>query len=127
MQLSHDIPEGFLFFRRSTDDSATIVDRVVKRSFLLAPDRLIEDWPVANVDQLDDAAIEAIVALEPEVVLLGTGPQQIFPPASARAALLRRGIGVEVMNNAAACRTYNLLAGEGRRVIAAIMLPPQAA
>ena len=54
MQLSHDLPEGFLFFRRCTDDSATIVDRVVTRSFLLAPDRLIEDWPVANVDQLDE-------------------------------------------------------------------------
>jgi len=127
VQLSHDLPEGFLFFRRCADDSATIVDRVVARSFLLAPDRLVEDWPVFDVSQLDDAAIEAIVALEPEVVLLGTGPRQVFPPASARAALLRRGIGVEVMNNAAACRTYNLLAGEGRRVVAAIMLPTQAA
>ena len=127
MQLSHDLPEGFLFFRRCTDDSATIVDRVVTHSFLLAPDRLVEDWPVADADQLDDTAIEAIVALEPEVVLLGTGPQQVFPPVSARAALLRRGIGVEVMNNAAACRTYNLLAGEGRRVVAAIMLPAQTA
>lgn len=127
MQLSHDLPEGFLFFRRCADDSATIVDRVVAHSFLLAPDRLIEDWPVFDVGQLDDAAIEAIVALEPEVVLLGTGSRQVFPPASARAALLRRGIGVEVMNNAAACRTYNLLAGEGRRVVAAIMLPTQAA
>lgn len=127
MQLSHDLPEGFLFFRRCADDSATIVDRVVAHSFLLAPDRLIEDWPVFDVGQLNDAAIEAIVALEPEVVLLGTGSRQVFPPASARAALLRRGIGVEVMNNAAACRTYNLLAGEGRRVVAAIMLPTQAA
>ena len=127
MQLSHDLPEGFLFFRRCADDSATIVDRVVMRSFLLAPDRLVEDWPVADVDQLDGAAIEAIAALEPEVVLLGTGATQVFPPAAARAALLRRGIGVEVMNNAAACRTYNLLAGEGRRVVAAIMLPAQAA
>lgn len=123
MQLSHDLHEGFLFFRRCTNDSATIVDRVVTCSFLLAPDRLIEDWPVADVNQFDDAAIEAIVALEPEVVLLGTGAKQVFPSAAARAALLRRGIGIEAMDNAAACRTYNLLAGEGRRVVAAIMLP----
>jgi len=127
VQLSHDLPEGFLFFRRCADDAVTIVDRVVTRSFLLAPDRLVEDWPVADAARFDDAAIEAIVALEPEVVLLGTGPRQVFPPASARAALLRRGIGVEVMDNAAACRTYNLLAGEGRRVVAAIMLPAPAA
>ena len=55
-------------------------------------------------------------------MLLGTGARQVFPAREAMAALLRRRIGIEVMTNAAACRTYNLLAGEGRRVVAAIML-----
>lgn len=122
MELHHERPEGFLFFRSCAQDAVTIVDRVLTRSFLLAPDRLIEDWPVTQAGQLDAGAIEAIIALQPEVVLLGTGPRQVFPPIALRAQLLRRGIGIEVMDNAAACRTYNLLADEGRRVVAAIML-----
>jgi uncharacterized protein len=122
MQLSHDLPEGYLYFRACSADAVTVVDRVLTHSFLLAPDRIVENWPVVRADQFDLAAIEAIVALDPEVVLLGTGTRQVFPPREAQASLLRRRIGVEVMNNAAVCRTYNLLAGEGRRVIAAVML-----
>jgi uncharacterized protein len=122
VQLSHELPEGYLFFRNCSPDAVTIIDRVLTRSFLLAPDRLVEDWPVTRADAFDLSAIEALVALEPEVVLLGTGERQVFPPREAMAALLSRRIGIEVMTNAAACRTYNLLAGEGRRVVAAIML-----
>ncbi len=123
MQLAHDLHEGYLFFRRCSDEAVTVIDRVLTRSFLLAPDRLVEDWPVTTCAALDAQALAAIVALQPEVVLLGTGPQQVFPSAQVRATLLQQGIGVEVMNNAAACRTFNLLAAEGRRVVAAIMLP----
>lgn len=122
MQLSQDLPEGYLFFRACTATAVTIVDRALTRSFLLAPDRLIENWPVFSADQFDLAAVDAVAALDPEVVLLGTGERQVFPPREAQAALLRRRIGIEVMDNAAVCRTYNLLAGEGRRVIAAIIL-----
>lgn len=123
MQLSHEPPEGYLFFRHCTAGSVTVVDRKLTKSFLLAPDRVIENWPVTSADQFDRPTAESIAALDPEVVLLGTGVRQVFPPREAQAALLSRHIGIEVMDNAAACRTYNLLAGEGRRVIAAIMLP----
>ncbi|MFC4821426.1 Mth938-like domain-containing protein [Dokdonella ginsengisoli] len=126
MQFTQDLPEGHLFFRNCTADAVTVVDRVLTGSFLLAPDRLVEDWPVTAAAQFDAAAAEAIAALSPEVVLLGTGARQVFPPREPMVALLRRRIGVEVMDNAAACRTYNLLAGEGRRVVAAIMLPKAA-
>jgi uncharacterized protein len=122
MQFTQDLPEGYLYFRACGPDAVTIVDRRVTHSFLLAPDRLVEDWPVASADRFDLAAVDAIAALNPEVVLLGTGERQVFPPREAQVALLRRRIGVEVMDNAAACRTYNLLAGEGRRVVAAIIL-----
>ncbi|MFI4970936.1 MAG: Mth938-like domain-containing protein [Lysobacterales bacterium] len=125
MQLNHELPEGYLFFRNCAADAVTVIDRVLKRSFLLAPDRIVEDWPVVRADQFDLGAVDTVLALAPEVVLLGTGIHQVFPPHESRAALLRRQIGIEVMNNAAACRTYNLLAGEGRRVVAAIMLQSQ--
>ena len=56
-------------------------------------------------------------------VLLGTGERQVFPPAAAMAAGLRRGVGIEVMTNAAAARTFNVLASEGRKVVAGFILP----
>ena len=56
-------------------------------------------------------------------MLLGTGARQVFPPAAALAACLRRGVGIEVMSNAAAARTYTVLAGEGRRVVAGFLFP----
>ena len=122
MQLVQDFPEGYLHFRAGNAQTATIGDRIITRSFLLAPDRLVEDWPVLAAAGFDLAAADAVAALDPEVVLLGTGARQVFPPREAMAALMRRHIGVDVMDNAAAYRTYNLLAGEGRRVVAAIIL-----
>lgn len=123
MDLSLDRPEGYLFIRRVGERSVTVVDRELTASFLLAPDRAVEAWPVADVDDLDEGAGEAVRALEPEVVLLGTGARQRFPSAAFMAGFLRKGIGIEVMDNAAAARTYDLLAGEGRRVVAAFILP----
>ncbi len=122
MQLSHDRAEGYFHFRRSEPGAVVVGDRTLTTSFLMAPDRIVEDWPVAAAAGFDLAAVDAVLALEPEVVLLGTGERQVFPSREAMAALLARRIGIEVMTNAAACRTYNLLAGEGRRVVAAILL-----
>jgi uncharacterized protein len=125
MQLTHDPAEGYLFVRACTKHAITIVDRPLTKSFLLAPDRVVEDWPVTETSQFDAAAADAIAALNPEVVLLGTGERQVFPPRAAVVSLLRQGIGVEVMDNSAASRTYNLLASEGRRAVAAFMLPDE--
>ena len=123
MQLTQDPAEGYLFVRACHPHAITIVDRELTRSFVLAPDRVVEEWPVTNAAEFDLAAADAIAAMNPEVVLLGTGERQVFPPREAIVALLKRRIGVEVMDNAAASRTYNLLASEGRRAVAAFMLP----
>jgi uncharacterized protein len=63
-----------------------------------------------------------ILALDPELVLLGTGQRQIFPPAAFRAQFLSAGIGFEVMDTGAACRTFNVLVAEQRRVVALLMV-----
>ena len=63
-----------------------------------------------------------MLALEPEIVVLGSGTRQRFPELQLLAALLSRGIGCEVMDTGAACRTYNVLASEDRRVVAALLL-----
>ena len=124
MDLSLERPEGYLYVRRVSARGVTLIDRELTSSFLLAPDRAIENWPVSAADTLAASHVETLLALQPELVLLGTGERQVFPAAAFMAGFLRKGIGIEVMDNAAAARTYNLLAGEGRRVIAGFILPP---
>ena len=123
MDLTLDRPGSYLFVRRVGARSITVVDRELSSSFLLSPERAVENWPVTAASELDDSHVGAILELDPEVVLLGTGERQVFPSPAFMAALLRKGVGVEVMDNAAAARTYDLLAGEHRRVVAAFILP----
>ncbi len=123
MDLSLDRPEGYLFVRRVDAHTITLIDRTLTSSFLLAPDQAIEDWPVDAVANLQPGHVDALLALKPELVILGTGDRQVFPAAEFMAGFLRRNIGIEVMDNAAAARTYNLLAGEGRRAVAGFILP----
>ena len=123
LQLNLNRPGEHLFVRAASATSVTVVDRVFERSFLLAADQAIEDWPARQPDQIDDAAIAQVLALKPELVILGTGPATRFPPPRVQAEFLRRGIGLEVMDNAAAARTFNVLVSEGRRAVAAFLLP----
>jgi uncharacterized protein len=83
-------------------------------------DRLLRDWRPPAVADLALADFEPILALQPEVILLGTGARQQFPPAALLQAVLSRGVGLEVMATDAACRTFNVLASEYRRVAAAL-------
>ena len=76
----------------------------------------------ATTDFSRAADCDALIALQPAVVILGTGPTQVFPPRDVLAAFLTRRVGVEFMDNAAAARTYNVLLGEGRKVAAAFVL-----
>lgn len=122
MDLSLERPEGYLYIRRVGARGITVIDRELVASFLLTPDRAIEDWPVTAAGTLDAGHVEALLALRPELVILGTGERQVFPAAAFMAGFLRKGVGIEVMDNAAAARTYNLLAGEGRHVVAAFIL-----
>ena len=124
MQLSHELPDYAYSLRAADGRSAKVNDRVLVASFILAPNELIEDWPVSNSAALTPDAMTQLLALNPELVLLGTGDRQVFPSAAVMAACLTKGIGIEVMTNAAAARTFNVLAGEGRRVVAGFLLSP---
>ncbi|GAB3337026.1 Mth938-like domain-containing protein [Marilutibacter aestuarii] len=111
------------FTMRGADGAlARVNERVLARSFILAPDRLLEDWTATHVGALTPASLDPVLALDPEVVLLGTGATQAFPPPAVMAACLTRGIGLEAMSNDAAARTFNVLASEGRRVVAGFIL-----
>ena len=123
MELTHDRAEGYFFIRAVREHSVIVIDRELASSFLIAPDKVVEEWPIRAIEALDAAAMQAIVDLDPELLILGSGRDQRFPDQSLLLPLLRQGIGVEVMHNSAAGRTYNLLAGEGRKVVAAFILP----
>ena len=83
-------------------------------------------WNAAGLDALTPAHFEAVLALEPEVVIFGTGPKMKFVSPALYRSLIEHRIGVETMDSGAACRTYTVLANEGRRVVAAILLAPAA-
>ena len=118
MQLNLERPDYRYFLRGADGVFALVNDRRIARSFVVAPDALLEDWPVQDARLMEPADLDALIELRPELVVLGTGAGQVFPPAAVLAACLQRGIGIEVMTNAAAARTYSVLAGEGRRVVA---------
>ena len=101
----------------------SVDERQLRRSFILTPDKLISDWSPQSVAELDAAALEVVIALQPTIVLLGTGSEQRFPPSVLLAPMLTQGIGIEVMTTAAACRTYNILVAEGRPVAAGLFIP----
>ena len=123
MQLTQENPE-FVYVPRGVVPGGVLVNqRTLERSFLLAPDRLVEDWRPTAAGELLPADLYAALALQPALMLLGTGERQRFPPPAAMAARQQRGIGIEVMDNAAAARTFNVLANEGRRVVAGFLLP----
>lgn len=128
MQLNLEHPDYEFFLRSAGGSSALVNARRLTRSFVIAPDALVEDWPVRDAATLGLAEIEAILDLSPELVILGTGARQVFPSPEVMAAFLSRGIGLESMANDSAARTYHVLAGEGRRVVAAFIMEaaPQA-
>lgn len=123
MSLIQDRPEGYFFIRACDELSVTVIDRPLTQSCLVLPDQVIEAWPVRTAEEFDEEQAQALLAFDPELVLLGTGTRLQFPSPASRAVLLRQRIGIEVMDNRAACRTYNLLAEEGRRPLLALMLP----
>src|SRR5689334_12855172 len=119
MQLNLEHPDHEFLLRAADGESVRVNERRLTASFVLSPDRLVEGWPVRDVKAMAPQDLDAVLALEPEVILLGSGATQVFPPAAVLAHCLRRGVGMETMTNAAAARTFNVLAGEGRRVVVA--------
>ncbi len=105
-------------------DSGSVVvnGQQYSRSIVVLPDQLITEWRPARFSDLQESDLQQLLERNPEVVLLGTGPRQEFPSPSLLALFLDRQIGIETMDTASACRTYNILAAEGRRVAAALLL-----
>ena len=114
--------EGINLIRRYGADFIAIGDNEIRESCIVSASSF-SPWAPRSVDELTPEHFLPLFALEPEVVVLSTGARQVFPRAALRAEFATRKIGLEVMEIGAACRTYNVLVGEERQVLAAILLP----
>ncbi|MBI5919163.1 MAG: Mth938-like domain-containing protein [Nitrosomonadales bacterium] len=93
-----------------------------QRAIVVTPEALCTEWAAGGFDELVESDFEYLLELKPEVVLLGTGERQRFVHPRLHRALTAAGIGIECMTTPAACRTFNVLAAEDRRVVAALLM-----
>jgi len=127
MKMALDNPSGVNAIRRYDAGRVQIREHYYTSSLIVLPEELITGWEARSSDQLRAAHLEPILARRPEVLILGTGEAQVFPDPAIFTALMDLGVGFEVMDNAAACRTYNVLLAEDRRAALALMLGGDAA
>ena len=121
MHFAQDDCSSDLLIRGYGDGVITIGNQQFARSLILTRDSLMADWRPQHVAELLHDDFVPILEIRPEVLVLGTGKALTFPSPALTARLLQLGIGVEIMDTAAACRTYNILMNEGRRVLAVIL------
>ena len=122
MKFTLDRPATLHVVRGYAPGLLRIGEREFARSVIVSAETLIEDWRPQHIGELSGADLEPVLALRPDVLLLGSGTRQVFPPHELLAQLYAAGIGFEVMDTGAACRTYNVLVGEGRAVAAALII-----
>jgi uncharacterized protein len=100
-----------------------IIDgRGYSEGLMLSPERIITGWGPAQAADLSGEHLAGLIALAPQVIVIGTGDRQVFPNPGVLQIALAQGLGVEIMDTGAACRTYNLLMAEGRKVAAGLMV-----
>lgn len=97
-------------------------DQTYTHSLIITPDFLITDWPPQTLGELTAGHLEKILEFKPNILLIGTGATLAFPDLSVYGELINQGIGVEIMDTSAACRTYNALTAENRIVAAALII-----
>jgi uncharacterized protein len=122
MRFAQDSPSGINVIRAYGNGELRVNENVYRGAVILSAATVIDDANIQNLEDLIAFGLSRTLALEPELVLLGTGVRQIFPAPSFGAQFLRAGIGFEVMDTSAACRTFNVLVGEQRRVAALLLL-----
>lgn len=122
MKFTLEVRSNLNVIRSYSAQEIRVGERSIRSSCVVTADALIEVWPPKTLEELRAEHLQPIFALHPELVLLGTGARQQFAPAPIRAAFKDRNIGLEAMDLGAACRTYNILVQEERRVAAALFL-----
>ena len=121
LKFTRELP-ATLTIRSVSVDGIRINDRFWSETIALTPEVFIDTWQSVPLTDLTEDDFSALLEHSPELVIVGTGAKSAFPPRELMFAFARRGVGLELMDTAAAARTFNVLAGEGRRV-AAVLYP----
>ena len=114
-------PKGY-FVHAIADDHITVGDEIYSNSIIIAPSVVIPNWPPLSASSLTSYHIDMILGLESEIIIVGTGTTFETADPSILSCAVELGISIEFMSTRAACRTYNLLASEDRRIAAGIII-----
>ena len=120
MQLSRDA-SSIHFIRAWEPGRVRIADRWIAGNVIVDADRIVEGWTGVPAHRLTIAELAPALALEPTIIVLGTGAEGLLPDVELMAEVAARSVGLEIMSTPAACRTFNVLLGEHRRVVAALL------
>lgn len=124
-QLTFDRPGQHLFIRAVDAAGIHVGEQRFTRSLIITGQDVDADWPPQSVEDIESSHLEVLLTFDPELAIIGTGARQVFLHPERLAPFYRRQVGIEVMHTAAACKTFNVLVSEGRKVVAAL-LPPTA-
>ena len=122
LKFTRELP-GTLTIKRVSADGIQIGDDLYESAIAVSPEEMLGEWPQKPIDDLVAEDFDFLLANDPEIVILGTGATNTFPPRELMFAFARKGVGLEVMDTTAAARTFNVLATEGRRVTT-VLYPP---
>jgi uncharacterized protein len=122
MQLTRD-SNAVNFIRAWEPGRIRIAERWLEGNVIVGADKIVEAWTSTAPDRITIADLEPALALEPTIIVLGTGTERLLPDVELMADVAARSVGLEIMSTPAACRTFNVLLGEQRRVVAALFNP----
>lgn len=122
MKISLDKGTASYRIRAYGEGNVTVNETVYTGPVIVMPERIVAPWPVDDISALGVDDFDLLDGLDRDIVLLGTGRHQRFPDPGLIARMAQRGVGLEVMDTAAACRTFNVLMAEDRRVAAALLM-----
>ena len=121
MEFNLEVPENQFFIRSVSENGIRVHENLFNKPFIISGQRIVPEWDVTSVSDINVENLQGIFDMEPEVILIGTGNTQVFLPPAIQVHFLRRNVGFEVMTTDAACRTFNVLVAEGRQVVAALL------
>ena len=122
MKFSQEFGAGTFAITAYDDGLIKVNGTVHTTSLIIAPEQLDTEWAAETFDDLSTESLAPVLEWGPEIVVLGTGARQRFPTPAVFRMFQEKGVGLEVMDTGSACRTYNVLMAEGRRVAAALLL-----
>jgi uncharacterized protein len=108
--------------RSYTPGAIKINNQTLHRGVIVSANQLITDWPPQTATEITAELLQQVIALKPDILLIGTGGEHVILLVDVYGELINQGIGVEIMNTSAACRTFNALASENRQVVAALVV-----